>query len=144
MQNILKLGSMLVFVVASCWLVVEGSAKAQSTPSPDTARAAMSTLDTDSDGTMDLAEAKAAAERHFAILDTDHDGTLDIKEAAAAGITKSVFHKFDADKDGTLSKDEYWALVEASFKAADSDHDGTVSVNELARPKGRVLLALLQ
>jgi EF hand len=39
-------------------------------------------LDTDADGTVDLAEAKKAAETLFDKLDHDHDGTLDAKEFA--------------------------------------------------------------
>src|SRR5262245_50036836 len=39
-------------------------------------------FDTDSDGTLDLAEVKKAASALFAKLDHDHDGTLDRRELA--------------------------------------------------------------
>ena len=55
-------------------------------------------LDTDNDGTVDLAEAKKAASALFDRLDPDHDGTLDKRELA-----------------GRLSAKE--------LAAADSDHD---------------------
>jgi hypothetical protein len=38
-------------------------------------------LDTDNDGTVDLAEAKAAGSKLFDKLDRDHDGTLDRRGA---------------------------------------------------------------
>src|SRR5688572_15605292 len=42
--------------------------------------ALMKTLDPDADGTVDLAEAKAAGAAVFKKLDPDNDGTLDAKE----------------------------------------------------------------
>ena len=39
-------------------------------------------LDTDNDGTVDLAEAKKAASALFDKLERDHDGTLDKRELA--------------------------------------------------------------
>ena len=73
-------------------------------------------LDTDADGTVDLAEAKKAAETLFDKLDHDHDGTLDAKELRRR-LTKGDLTAADLDKDGTLSKDEYLAVVEKRFKA---------------------------
>src|ERR1700722_6049398 len=72
--------------------------------------------DTDNDGTIDLAEAKAAGDAKFASLDPDGDGLLDAKEAAAAKIRKASFVKADADKDGTIDKAEYQQLVAKRFK----------------------------
>jgi EF hand domain-containing protein len=43
-------------------------------------RSVFKALDTDNDGTVDLAEAKAAASKLFDTLDRDHDGTLDRRE----------------------------------------------------------------
>jgi Ca2+-binding EF-hand superfamily protein len=45
---------------------------------------AMKLLDTDNDGTVDLAEAKKAASALFDKLDRDGDGTLDRNELRAA------------------------------------------------------------
>jgi EF hand len=58
-------------------------------------------LDTDADGTVDLAEAKKAAETLFDKLDHDHDGTLDSKEVRGR-LSKGDFAVADLDKDGTL------------------------------------------
>jgi hypothetical protein len=102
----------------------------------------LKTWDTDHDGTMDLTEAKRAAEAKFDRLDSDHDGTIDRKESVGA-IGKATFAKGDVDKDGTLDKSEYLNLVEARFNAADTDHDGTVSESELNTPAGKALARLL-
>jgi Ca2+-binding EF-hand superfamily protein len=99
--------------------------------------------DTDHDGTIDVAEAKKAAEAKFDSLDSDHDGTIDRKESLGA-IRRSSFAKADSDKDGTVDKNEYLNLTEARFNAADKDHDGTVSKSELHTPAGQSLLRLLK
>ena len=91
-------------------------------------------LDTDNDGTLDLAEVKKAASALFARLDRDHDGTLDAREFAAA----------DPDHDGTLTQDEYLAVVEQRFNAANPDGDGTLDAKELSTPAGHALLRLLR
>jgi hypothetical protein len=103
----------------------------------------LKTWDTDKDGTLDLAEAKAAAEAKFASLDPDGDGKLDAKEAAAAHISASTFARADSDKDGSIDKAEYLRLVAKRFKAADSDKDGTISAAELDTKAGAALMALL-
>jgi Ca2+-binding EF-hand superfamily protein len=100
--------------------------------------------DKDHDGTLDLAEVKAAAAAKFASLDADNDGTLDKKEAAAGHISASAFAKADTDKDGTIDKAEYLQLVTERFKAADPDNDGTVSADELNTKAGAALIALLK
>jgi hypothetical protein len=104
----------------------------------------LKTWDTDHDGTMDLTEAKKAAEAKFDSLDTDHDGTLDRKEIGPGTIGKMSFAKADVDKDGTLDKSEYLSLVEARFNAADEDHDGTLSESELNTKAGKSLVRLLK
>ena len=100
-------------------------------------------LDTDADGTVDLAEAKKAAETLFDKLDHDHDGTLDAKELRRR-LTKGDLTAADLAKDGTLSKDEYLAVVDKRFRQADVDHDGTLTPRELRSKSGRALLELLQ
>jgi EF hand len=47
---------------------------------PAWSQSLLKTLDTDNDGTIDLAEAKSAASKLFDKLDRDHDGTLDRRE----------------------------------------------------------------
>src|SRR5258708_17316752 len=122
-----KVGIGIALVSVGIWFSLASTGMAQAATPPSTAQAAMRTLDTDADGTIDLKEAKKAAERHFAALDTDHDGTLDPKEAAAAGITASEFSKVDVDKDGTLDKAWYWALAPPGFKAAERAPADTIS-----------------
>jgi Ca2+-binding EF-hand superfamily protein len=120
-------------------LSVIGSVQAAATPS-----AHLKAWDTDSDGTIDMAETKKAAEARFETLDTDHDGTVDMKEVAPGGVGKTTFAKADVDKDGTLDKAEYLTIVDARFKVADSDNDGTVSDSELHSKAGMALARLLK
>jgi Ca2+-binding EF-hand superfamily protein len=110
---------------------------------PAWSQAALKALDPDKDGTVDLAEAKAAATKLFDKLDGDHDGTLDKKELGRR-INKKDFTGADPDKDGTLDKNEYLAVVEQRFKAADPDNDGTLDKSELRSKAGRALLRLAQ
>jgi Ca2+-binding EF-hand superfamily protein len=100
-------------------------------------------LDTDKDGTVDLAEVKKAASDLFDKLDRDHDGTLDKRELAGRLSAKELAAA-DPDHDGTLTKDEYLAVVEQRFNAANSDSDGTLDAKELATKAGRSLLRLLK
>lgn len=100
-------------------------------------------LDTDHDGTVDLAEAKKAASDLFDRLDTDKDGTVSVRELHGR-LSRKDFAAADPDKDKTLTKDEYLAVVEQRFKAADPDGDGSVSAAEFKTPAGRALLRLLQ
>ena len=77
-------------------------------------------LDTDKDGTIDLAEAKSAAGALFDKLDVNHDGTLDHKELKGR-ISAADWKIADPDNDKTISRDEYLAFVEVAFKRADTD-----------------------
>ena len=99
-------------------------------------------FDTDSDGTVDLNEAKKAAGALFDKLDTDKDGTLDSEELKGR-LTHNDFTAANPDNDGTLSKDEYLSFVEKRFKAADPDNDGTVSAAEFNTAAGQSLSQLL-
>lgn len=110
--------------------------------SPAFAASALAALDTDKDGTVDLAEAKAAAGALFDKLDVDHDGTLDHKELGSR-ISAKDWATADPDNDKTVSKDEYLAFVEVAFKRADPDNDGTIDAKELQSPAGRALSRLL-
>jgi Ca2+-binding EF-hand superfamily protein len=106
-------------------------------------RSPIQLLDTDNDGTVDLAEAKKAASALFDGLDRDHDGTLDKREIAGR-LTAKEFAAADPDHDGTLTKDEYLAVVEQHFKAANQDSDGTLDAKELATKAGQKLMRLLK
>jgi Ca2+-binding EF-hand superfamily protein len=104
---------------------------------------AIQMLDTDNDGTVDLAEAKKAASATFDRLERDRDGTLDQRELAGR-LTPKELAAADPDHDGTLTKDEYLAVVELRFNAADPDHDGTLDAKEFKTKAGRTLLRLLK
>jgi Ca2+-binding EF-hand superfamily protein len=111
--------------------------------SPALAASGLSALDTDKDGTVDLAEAKAATSALFDKLDVDHDGTLDRKELKGR-ISAEDWKTAHPDNDKTISKDEYLAFVEGAFKRADRDNDGTIDAKELKSSAGRALLRLLK
>jgi Ca2+-binding EF-hand superfamily protein len=100
-------------------------------------------IDTDSDGTIDLNEAKAAASPVFDKLDADHDGTLNRAELRGR-VPEQDWAIADPDNDKTLTKDEYLKYVEFAFKRADKDGDGTVDAKEARTHAGRLLLRLLR
>lgn len=112
---------------------------------PKTALAAslIDTLDTDHDGTLDLAEVKAAASDVFDRLEKDKDSTLDRKETGSR-LSGKDFREADTDDDKTLSEDEYLAQVEKLFNAADTDKDGTLDAKELRSKAGRALARLIR
>jgi hypothetical protein len=107
------------------------------------AASALSALDTDKDGTLDLAEVKAAASALFDKLDTDSDATLEAKELKGR-LGKDAIKSADPDHDGTLTKEEYLAIVEKLFHKADSDHEGTLDAKELRSKAGQALLRLIK
>ncbi len=110
---------------------------------PAFAVSALSALDIDKDGTVDLAEAKAAAGPLFDKLDKDKDGTLDRKELKGR-ISNKDWAAADPDNDKSISKDEYLAFVEVVFKRADPDNDGTIDAKEMRSPAGQALVRLLR
>jgi Ca2+-binding EF-hand superfamily protein len=110
---------------------------------PAFAQSALTAVDTDHDGTIDLNEAKTAAVAEFDKLDVDHDGTLDYKELHGR-ISKADWQIADPDHDKTISKDEYIAFVEFAFNRADKDHEGTIDKKEARTPEGKALMRLLK
>jgi Ca2+-binding EF-hand superfamily protein len=100
-------------------------------------------IDRDSDGTIDLNEAKSAAELVFQHLDRRRTGKLTRGQLGRLRVTASEFNWADRDHDGTVDKDEYLALVERQFRAADVDHDGKVSRAEFKSRAGLPLRRLL-
>ena len=105
--------------------------------------ASFEAIDRDRDGTIDLDEAKRAAERLFDQLDRRRTGTLSRAQLGRGRVTVAQFSWADRDHDGTLTKDEYLALVEREFRAADPDKDGTVSRAEFKSRAGLPLRRLL-
>lgn len=122
------------------------AALAVGTTSPSFAGAkscpALSAIDPDNDGKLDLAEAKKAALKTFHRLNPDNDGTLDRRELRGrVGLFEML--RANPDRDGTLDKAEYLALVEKRFVAANRDKDGTIECDELSSLRGRRLMRLL-
>lgn len=105
--------------------------------------AALKAIDPDNDGSIDLAEAKAAAGAAFDRLNKDKDQTLERKELKGR-LSKKDIQSADPDKDGSIDKAEYLAIVEQRFKAANRDGDGTIECKEAKSKAGRALLKLLR
>ncbi len=100
-------------------------------------------VDDDTDGQLDLAEAKAAAERVFKKINKDGDKTLELKEVRGR-LTAKEFSAANSDKDKTLELPEWLALTEARFKAANPDGDQTLECKELSGAKGKAFLKLVR
>jgi hypothetical protein len=130
-------------ILALGLLIGAGAALSQSAIAEVAVDAAlMKTLDPDADGTVDLAEAKAAGAVVFKKLDPDNDGTLDAKELTGR-LNAAELKAADPDNDGTLDANEYNAEIEKLFKAANPDDDGTLDEKELKSPAGQKLLLLI-
>jgi len=104
--------------------------------------ALMKVLDPDNDGTVDLAEAKAAGADTFKKLDTDNSGKLDATKLAGRVKAKEL-KKADPDNDGTLDQSEYEALVEKRFIAANRHHEVALKKSELKSRAGQRLVKLI-
>jgi len=130
---LLPLGA-LVVMVGYAW------AQANVSSSP---QAALTSYDTDKDGTIDENEAQAAADATFDKLDVDKDGTLDEKELQGR-LNPTQFREADPDNDKTLTKNEFVVVVTKAFRAANRDGDGTLDAQELQTPAGRRFLILLR
>ena len=104
---------------------------------------AISTYDTDKDGTIDQNEANAAAGTAFDKMDVDKDGTVDEKELQGR-LTRAQFREADPDNDKTLTKNEYLVVVAKAFRTANPDNDGTIDPRELQTAAGHALLRLMQ
>ncbi|MBX9925158.1 MAG: EF-hand domain-containing protein [Hyphomicrobiaceae bacterium] len=100
-------------------------------------------VDDDTDGELDLAEAKAAAERRFKQINKDGDKTLEGKELKGR-ITKAEMKTFNLDKDKSIELPEWLAITEARFKAANPDGDQTLECKELKTAKGKSFLKMVR
>jgi hypothetical protein len=104
---------------------------------------ALTTADTDKDGTLDQAEVDAAAGAQFDKLDKDKDGTL-TKAEVGKRLSKADFAAADTDNDKTLTKQEYIAVADSDFKAADADGDGKIEAKELKSKAGLALEKIIK
>jgi len=141
----LRVAAVVVLLAAGAWIVLEGSSASSQTSGTD----AIKMFDKDSDGSIDLAEAKAAAADLFDTLDSDHDGTLTNAELGGrAELLRQLLPSPNPYKsfsvEGAINKDDYLSLTETRFKLADPDNDGKLDAKELDSAAGQSLLKLLR
>jgi EF-hand domain pair/EF hand len=78
----------------------------------------------------------------FQKLDADKNGSLSLAEFKAAARVKpnqspqDLLAKFDSNKDGKISKAEYQSLPLSAFDRADTNKDGKVTPEEQAKARG--------
>ena len=106
-------------------------------------KSVLAMIDTDNDGTIDLAEAKKAASALFDRLDPDRDGTLDRRELrgrlSAKGTCRGRSRQGWHADQGRIPQRRRAALQ----GAADPDNDGTLDAKELRSKAGKALLRLM-
>ena len=103
---------------------------------------ALKRLNHDTDQTLELPEALAAAAKQFQALNKDNDLTLEKAETAGL-VTDPEWKEYNKDHDGALELDEWLNIVRARFQAADTKKDGKLTVQELDSPAGQALLRLV-
>jgi Ca2+-binding EF-hand superfamily protein len=135
----------VVLLTAGAWSVLQGSSVSAQTSGAE----AMKMFDKDSDGSIDVKEAKAAAAALFDTLDSDHDGTVTNAELGGrAEVLRQLLPSpnpyMSYSVEGRMSKDDYLSLTETRFKLADPDNDGTLDAKELDSAAGQALLKLLR
>ena len=130
----MKLTTAKTLTLASLLAVSLPFAMVVTSASPAFAQSALAALDTDKDGTVDLAEAKAAASALFDKLDKDKDGTLDHKELKGR-ISAQDWKIADPDNGfKTISaRTNTSPSSRVAFKRADPDNDATIDAKEHAK-----------
>jgi len=132
----------LALLVASTWMMVQSPAAWAQTSGAD----AVKMHDADNDGTLDLAECKAAGAATFDKLDADKSTTLDQQELGDRATIMIV----PASRHGYMffqtrpSKNDYVGFIAKQFDRADPDHEGTLDAKELETEEGQTLVKLLQ
>lgn len=107
------------------------------------AAAVIAKYDTNHNHGLDLAEALAAASKHFDALNRDRDTTLEMAEVRGI-VGPRMFAQADVDHDGSLSKDEFLALVARLFRKADTEHFGCLYPRDLQGKAAHALLELIE
>jgi len=134
-------GAALLLLAAGTCLLAASASVAAETSGAD----AVKMHDTDNDGTLDLAECKAAGAATFDKLDADKSATLDQEELGDRGTITLV-----ATPGGRMlfqarpSKDDYVGFIVKQFDRADPDHEGKLDAEELQTEEGQTLVKLLQ
>ena len=116
---------------------------------------AFETLDTNKDGKIDQAEAKAMLQTRMTTADTNSDGTITLEELQAHMSARAskraqenasrMMERLDTDKDGKISTAELTAMAERQedrfgriFSRLDRDDDGAISQTEYDRMAERM------
>jgi Ca2+-binding EF-hand superfamily protein len=107
------------------------------------AGSAINAMDSDNDGTLDMAEVETAGATIFAALDKEKEGTLDAGELAGR-LSAGELQDLDSNRSGTLDRNEYSKAVAIRFRNADAGGNGTLDAREVATPDGAALLKLVQ
>lgn len=114
-------------------------------------RGPMAKFDSDSNGTITLAEAKAGVAKMFAGADVDKDGRVTAAEMSAFHGRKGGHHRdshggryapghdgrpggplhFDSDGDGAVTLAEAQSGIDRHFAEIDSNRDGSLSADEI-------------
>jgi Ca2+-binding EF-hand superfamily protein len=133
-------GAAFVVLAAGSLMMVEASSVSAQTNGAE----AIKMLDTDNDGTVDLAECKTAGAATFEKLDADKSTTLDQEELgdrAVVGLVQAPINRMFFQT--RPSKDDYVVLIVRRFELADPDHDGKLDAEEFQTEDGKRLLKLL-
>ena len=135
----------VALLAAATGIVLQGPSVSAQTSGAD----AIKKFDTDSDGSIDIEEAKAAAAAMFDTLDADHDGTVTNAELGGrATVLRQLLPSPNPYKmfaaEGAMNRDDYLSLTETRFKLADPDNNGKLDANELDSKAGQALLKLCQ
>ncbi len=101
----------LLAVIAFCLTPAIGAPDA----TPKDESLVLSKIDTDHDGSVSLAEAKAAAAAKFDALDTDKEGTLDANELTGI-LSPNTVTIADKDKDKTSINLNSWRWLKKCSK----------------------------
>jgi len=134
-------GAAFMLLAVGVWMAVEASPVSAQMSGAD----AVKMLDTENDGTVDLAECKAAGAAMFDKLDADKSKTLDQEELGDRGtitIVESPHRRMFFQT--RPSKDDYVGYVAKRFELADPDHEGELDAKELETEEGQALVKLLQ
>jgi len=75
----------------------------------------------------------AAGGKMFQKLDTDSNGTVSLEEARAG--QNRWFARLDTDGDGMISREEFQATADRRFAKFDLDGNGEVTLDEVAQAK---------
>lgn len=96
----------------------------------------------DSDQTLELPEAIAAAAGVFDGLSKDRSQTV-TRADIADRVGENDWSKVNKDRDQTLELDEWLTVARDRFTAADANHDGKLDARELDSAAGQLLVKMI-